>query len=131
MLEEEGYIVRTNHGLKLTPKGIRKIGDKTLREIFQMLNKSHWGNHNTTIRGSQDDQLKETKKYEYGDPMNVNINETLLNTLEKRKKNTPLKIAPKDFSVHQVEFSTASETALLIDVSYSMLMNDTLHANKK
>jgi len=40
MLEEEGYIVRTGHGTRLTPKGIRKIGDKALREIFQMLNKS-------------------------------------------------------------------------------------------
>ena len=131
VLEEEGYIVRTNHGLKLTPKGIRKIGDKALREIFQMLNKSRWGNHNTAVRGSQGDRLEETKKYEYGDPMNVNISETLLNALEKRKKGAPLKIAPEDFSVHRVEFSTASETALLIDVSYSMLMNDALHAGKK
>ena len=131
MLEEEGYIVRTNHGLKLTPRGIRKIGDKALREIFQMLNKSRWGNHNTAVRGSQGDRLEETKNYEYGDPMNINISETLLNALEKRKKGAPLKIAPEDFSVHRVEFSTASETALLIDVSYSMLMNDALHAGKK
>src|ERR671922_1756049 len=43
MLEEEGYIVRTSHGTRLTPKGMRKIGDKALREIFQMLNKSRWG----------------------------------------------------------------------------------------
>ena len=131
MLEEEGYIVRTGHGLKLTPKGMRKIGDKALREIFQMLNKSRWGNHNTVARGSQGERLEETKKYEYGDPMNVNISETLMNALEKRKPGEPLKIAPEDFSVHRVEFSTASETALLIDVSYSMLMNDALHAGKK
>src|SRR5437870_12400525 len=45
MLEEEGYIVRTGHGTRLTPKRIRKIGDKALGEIFQMLNKSSWGNH--------------------------------------------------------------------------------------
>src|SRR5574342_309569 len=36
MLEDEGYILRTGHGLKLSPKGMRKIGDKALREIFQM-----------------------------------------------------------------------------------------------
>ena len=131
MLEEEGYIARTSHGLKLTPKGMRKIGDKALREIFQMLNKGRWGNHNTAARGSQGDRLEETKKYEYGDPMNVNITETLLNALEKRKPGEPLRIAPEDFSVQRVEYSTASETALLIDVSYSMLMNDALHAGKK
>jgi len=131
MLEEEGYIVRTSHGLKLTPKGMRKIGDKALREIFQMLNKGRWGNHNTAARGSQGDRLEETKKYEFGDPMNVNITETLMNALEKRQRGEPLRIAPEDFSVQRVEYSTASETALLIDVSYSMLMNDALHAGKK
>ena len=47
-LEDEGYILRTNHGLRLTPKGMRKIGDKALREIFQMLNKGRWGNHATS-----------------------------------------------------------------------------------
>jgi uncharacterized protein with von Willebrand factor type A (vWA) domain len=131
LLEDEGYIARTGHGLKLTPKGIRKIGDKALREIFQMLNKSRWGNHNTSARGSQGERLEETKKYEYGDALDISIGETLLNALEKRKKGASLEIAPDDFSVHRVEFSTASETALLIDVSYSMLMNDALHAGKK
>jgi uncharacterized protein with von Willebrand factor type A (vWA) domain len=131
MLEEEGYIVRTNHGLRLTPKGMRKIGDKALREIFQMLNKGRWGNHSTSLRGSQGDRLEETKPYEFGDPLNVNIGETLLNALEKRKKGEKLSIAPEDFSVQRVEYSTVSETALLIDVSYSMLMNDALHAGKK
>jgi uncharacterized protein with von Willebrand factor type A (vWA) domain len=130
-LEDEGYILRTNHGLRLTPKGMRKIGDKALREIFQMLNKSRWGNHNTSLRGSQGERLEETKQYEYGDPMNVNVGETLLNALERRKQGEKIKIAPEDFSVNRVEYSTVSETALLIDVSYSMLMNDALHAGKK
>jgi uncharacterized protein with von Willebrand factor type A (vWA) domain len=131
MLEEEGYILRGSHGLRLTPKGMRKIADKALREIFQMLNKSRWGNHNTSVRGSQGERMEETKLYEFGDPMNVNISETLLNALEKRKKGEPLRIHPEDFSVQRVEYSTVSETALLIDVSYSMLMNDALHAGKK
>jgi uncharacterized protein with von Willebrand factor type A (vWA) domain len=130
-LEDEGYILRTDHGLRLTPKGMRKIGDKALREIFQMLNKGRWGNHATSDRGSNGDRMEETKQYEYGDPLNVNIGETLLNALEKRKKGEPLRLAPEDFSVHRVEYSTVSETALLIDVSYSMLMNDALHAGKK
>jgi uncharacterized protein with von Willebrand factor type A (vWA) domain len=131
MLEEEGYILRGSHGLRLTPKGMRKIADKALREIFQMLNKSRWGNHNTSLRGAQGERMEETKLYEFGDPMNVNISETLLNALGNRKPGEPLRIHPEDFSVHRVEYSTVSETALLIDVSYSMLMNDALHAGKK
>ena len=131
MLEEEGLVVRTSHGLKLTPKGMRKIGDKALREIFQMLNKNRWGEHATSLRGAQGDRLEQTKKYEYGDPLNMNIGETLLNALEGGGRGVPLRIRPNDFSVHRQEFSTDSETVLAIDVSYSMLMNDALHAGKK
>ena len=131
MLEEDGYLVRTGQGLKLSPKGMRRIGDKALREIFQMLNKNRWGDHNTTLRGLQGETLEDTKKYEYGDPLNVKIGETLMNALERGARGVPLKIGPEDFSVHRQEFSTDCETVLLIDVSYSMLMNDALHAGKK
>ncbi len=131
MLEEEGYLVRTAQGLKLSPKGMRKIGDKALREIFQMLNRNRWGEHTTSLRGLQGDRLEETKKYEYGDPLNVKISETLMNAMERGSHGVPVRIGPEDFSVHRQEFSTECETVLLIDVSYSMLMNDALHAGKK
>src|SRR6266550_3075321 len=135
---EAGQILSQLRGLERFLRwGQRGMGDPSelnleeLREIFQMLNKGRWGNHATSSRGSQGDRMEETKEYEYGDPLNVNIGETLLNALEKRKKGEPLRISPEDFSVHRVEYSTVSETALLIDVSYSMLMNDALHAGKK
>jgi uncharacterized protein with von Willebrand factor type A (vWA) domain len=131
MLEEDGYLVRTGQGLKLSPKGMRKIGDKALREIFQMLNKNRWGDHNTTVKGLQGETLEETKKYEYGDPLNVKITETLMKALERGARGVPLKIGPEDFTVHRQEFSSDCETVLLIDVSYSMLMNDALLAGKK
>jgi uncharacterized protein with von Willebrand factor type A (vWA) domain len=131
MLEEEGYIIRTGHGMRLTPKGMRKIGDKALREIFHMLNKNRWGDHSTSARGSQGEQLEQTKAYEFGDPLNVNISETLMNALESGNRGVPVRLRPEDFSVHRNEFSTDSETVLCIDVSYSMLMNDALHAGKK
>jgi uncharacterized protein with von Willebrand factor type A (vWA) domain len=131
MLEEEGYIIRTGHGMRLTPKGMRKIGDKALREIFHMLNKNRWGDHSTSARGSQGEQLEQTKPYEFGDPLNVNISETLMNALESGNRGVPVRLRPEDFSVHRNEFSTDSETVLCIDVSYSMLMNDALHAGKK
>jgi uncharacterized protein with von Willebrand factor type A (vWA) domain len=131
MLVEEGLLVRSDEGLKLSPKGMRKIGDKALREIFHMLAKQRWGNHQTTTQGSQGEKLENTKKYEYGDPLNVNISETLLNAVENRAREIPVKLEPGDFTVYRNEFTTNTETVLLIDVSYSMLMNDALHAGKK
>ena len=90
-LEDEGYILRTNHGLRLTPKGMRKIGDKALREIFQMLNKGRWGNHTTSSRGSKATAWRRPNNTSMAIRMNVNIGETLLNALEKRKKGEPLR----------------------------------------
>ncbi|MFQ5683063.1 MAG: VWA domain-containing protein [Candidatus Binatia bacterium] len=130
-LEDEGYLVRTEQGLRVSPRGMRKIGDKALREIFQLLNKNRWGEHRAPRKGIQGEKLEESKKYEYGDSLNLKISETLLNALAGSRQRPPLKIEPKDFSVHRHEFSTDSETVLLIDVSYSMLMNDALHAGKK
>ncbi len=131
MMVEEGYLMRSGEGLKLSPKGIRKIGDKALREIFQVLNKNRWGGHNIFQRGQQGDRLEETKRYTYGDPLNVKISDTLMNALRGGASGVPVKIGPQDFSVYRHEFSTDTETVLLIDVSYSMLMNDALHAGKK
>ncbi len=131
MLEEQGYLMHTIEGPKLTPKGIRKIGDRALREIFQMLNKNRWGDHPSSAKGVQGEKLEETKRYEYGDPLNVNISETLLNAIGRGDNGVPLTISPRDFSVHRHELCTDSETVLLIDVSYSMLMNDALQAGKK
>lgn len=131
MLVEEGYLARTDEGLKLSPKGMRKIGDKALREIFQMLNKSRWGSHQTSAFGSQGERLETTKPYEYGDPLEVNISETLLNSVYAQGRGCPVQIRPRDFTVYRQEYSTNTETVLLIDVSYSMLMNDALHAGKK
>jgi uncharacterized protein with von Willebrand factor type A (vWA) domain len=130
MLVEEGLLVRSDEGLKLSPKGMRKIGDKALREIFHMLQKNRWGKHQTLTQGSQGEQLEATKKYEYGDPLNVNISETVLNAVEG-DNHIPVEIEPHDFMVYRNEFTTNTETVLLIDVSYSMLMNDALHAGKK
>jgi uncharacterized protein with von Willebrand factor type A (vWA) domain len=63
--------------------------------------------------------------------MNVNIGETLMNALENGGRSVPLKVGPRDFAVHRQEFSTDCETVLLIDVSYSMLMNDALHCRQE
>jgi uncharacterized protein with von Willebrand factor type A (vWA) domain len=110
---------------------MRKIGDKALREIFQVLNKNRWGGHNTAKQGNQGSMLEETKKYEFGDPLNVNISETLKNAMQKGNRGVPVAIGPDDFAIQRQEFATDTETVLLIDVSYSMLMNDALHAGKK
>ena len=131
MMVDAGYLVRTGSGLRLSPKGMRQLGDKALKEIFQLMNKNRWGQHASAKTGNQGMRLEDTQAYEYGNPLNIDIRKTLMQSLEDGRTGVPVQIEPKDFHVYQHEFSTDTETVLLIDVSYSMLMNDALHAGKK
>jgi len=131
MMVDEGYLMRTGSGLRLSPKGMRRLGDKALKEIFQLMNKNRWGQHTSTKTGINGTRLEESKPYEYGDPLDLDIRQTLMKAVEEGRGSIPVELEPRDFQVHRNEFSTNTETVLLIDVSYSMLMNDALHAGKK
>src|SRR5437868_10963804 len=52
LLEEAGYITKRGNRYELTPKGIRKIGQKALQDIFQHLKKDQFGKHESRHRGS-------------------------------------------------------------------------------
>ena len=131
MMVDAGYLVRTGSGLRLSPKGMRQLGDKALKEIFQLMNKNRWGQHASAKTGNQGMRLEDAQPYEYGNPLNIDIRRTFMQALEEGRTGVPVRIEPRDFHVYQHEFSTDTETVLLIDVSYSMLMNDALHAGKK
>ncbi len=131
MMVDAGYLVQTGGGLRLSPRSIRQLGDKALREIFQLMNRNRWGQHASAKVGNQGMRLEETQRYEYGNPLDIDIRRTLVRSLEEGRTGIPVRIEPGDFQVYQREFSTDTETVLLIDVSYSMLMNDALHAGKK
>jgi len=131
MMVDGGYVVRTKAGLRLSSRGMRQLGDKALREIFQLMDKNRWGQHASAKVGNQGLRLEDAQPYEYGTPLNIDTRKTLAQALEAGRGGVPIQLEPQDFYVYQHEFSTDTETVLLIDVSYSMLMNDALHAGKK
>ena len=68
MLKDAGYITDDDQ-LNLTARGIRRIGQKAMREVFQQLKKDRIGNHDLDTRGAGGDLLGDTKTYEFGDPL--------------------------------------------------------------
>jgi len=83
MMVDEGYLMRTGSGVRLSPKGMRRLGDKALKEIFQLMNKNRWGQHTSTKTGSNGSRLEESKPYEFGDPLDLDIRQTLMNAVEE------------------------------------------------
>ena len=124
MLEEAGLLRNTGSGMQLTPAGQRKIGAKALRDIFKEMKKSLFGNHQAIVRGGSGDRLDETKTYEFGDPFQLDIGQTVKNAVIRQHQGVPVKIDPVDFEVYRTELLTRSSTVIMVDLSHSMELYD-------
>jgi uncharacterized protein with von Willebrand factor type A (vWA) domain len=124
MLEEAGLLRNTGSGMQLTPAGQRKIGAKALRDIFKEMKKSLFGNHQAILRGASGDRMDETKPYEFGDPFQLDIGQTLKNAVIRQHQGVPVQVDPVDFEVYRTEFQTRSSTVIMVDLSHSMELYD-------
>jgi uncharacterized protein with von Willebrand factor type A (vWA) domain len=131
ILEEAGYIQRKNGRYELTPRGMRKIGQKALHEIFSHLSKDRMGGHTTRKRGGGGERLEETKRYEFGDDFELDLQKTIMNSLQREHAGVPIKLKVDDFEVSQRETLTRTATVLMVDLSLSMFMNGRLQAAKR
>jgi uncharacterized protein with von Willebrand factor type A (vWA) domain len=124
LLEEAGWLRRTEAGLQLTPAGQRKIGAKALRDIFKEMKKSLFGNHQAVVRGAAGDRTDDTKLYEFGDPFYLDIGQTLKNAIIRRHTGVPVELDPADFEVYRTECLTRCSTVIMLDLSHSMELYD-------
>ncbi len=131
VLEEAGFI-RLNEGkYELTPRGMRKIGQKALKDIFSQLRKDQIGNHALNKSGFGVEREEETKPYEFGDPLWLNLQKTIMNALQRESQTPPLKLATSDFEVYRTQQLTSSTTVLMLDLSLSMPMFNNFEAAKR
>ena len=122
-LKEAGYLEGEDDNLKLTPRAIRKIADKALRDIFARLSRDRFGGHQIHRRGAGGDQTDETKAYEFGDPFLLDLRETVMNAVGRQGAGSPVRLAPDDFQVYRTELRTQAATVVMLDMSRSMLNN--------
>lgn len=131
MLEEAGYIQKKGKRWELTARGIRKIGQKALQDIFSKLKRDGFGRHISPFRGIGGERTEESKPYQFGDPFLLDLEQTLMNALHRRGTGTPVALEKEDFEVYRTEFVTQSSTVLMIDMSMSMIYNHCQPAAKK
>jgi uncharacterized protein with von Willebrand factor type A (vWA) domain len=131
LLEEAGLIRKDGERYELTPRGIRKIGQRSLEEIFSTLKRDAFGKHRADARGRGGDPTDELKTYEFGDPFLLDLPGTVRNAVFRGGAGTPVKLHPSDFEVYRTELVTQSATAILVDVSRSMLFRGCFLAAKK
>ncbi|HEX8733396.1 MAG TPA: VWA domain-containing protein, partial [Ktedonobacterales bacterium] len=112
-------------------RGMRRIGQKALQDVFAQLQKDAFGRHRLPERGFGGERDEQTKPYTFGDPFELNLERTVMNAINRNGAGTPVRLAKDDFEVYHTEHMTRSSTVLLIDMSWSMLMNDLWPSAKK
>jgi len=130
-LEEAGYIRWENNRYELTPRGMRKIGQQALQDIFTQLEKDRVGGHKLNLRGSGGERIEETKLYEFGDDFQLHLQKTIMNSIYREPGEPPVKLTPEDFEVYRTEEAARSATVLLLDLSLSMPMRGNFEAAKR
>lgn len=130
-LEREGLIRQKDGKLEVTPKGMRQIGSKALRDLFSRLAKDKLGQHQISPIGQGHERTYDTKPYEYGDPFNLDLHRTIRNALNRSGQGTPVRLSPEDFEIERTEHLTRSATVLMLDASYSMYRDDRWGPAKK
>ena len=130
-LKEAGLIEQTEGKLEMTPRGLRKIGEKALRDVFGALDKDRLGQHQVERIGVGHERTYDTKPYEYGDPFQLDLQQTLRNALKRDGSSIPIKLSAEDFEIEQTEHLTRSSTVLMLDLSLSMPMRDYFLPAKK
>jgi uncharacterized protein with von Willebrand factor type A (vWA) domain len=122
LIQKEGLIEEDGEGRwQVTPKGLRRVEQGALQDLFQTLQRDAAGKHDTPQKGSGTVRLEDSKPYVYGDPLaNLNLHETLKNAMIRQGGGTPIRIHADDYVVYETEYQTRCATVVLIDMSGSM-----------
>ncbi|HWE66602.1 MAG TPA: VWA domain-containing protein [Acidimicrobiales bacterium] len=123
-LADAGLIEQHGGRTELTPRGVRRLGQKALSDLFGQINKDRIGDHSTVSTGSGHDREETTKAYEFGDPLNLHLSTTVHNAVRRGGSGIPVRLTPDDFEVVETEALARSATVLLVDLSMSMPMRD-------
>jgi uncharacterized protein with von Willebrand factor type A (vWA) domain len=123
-LRRAGFLSDRGDGAELTPRAIRRIGAQALAEVYGALHKDRPGGHEIDARGAVRLRPDESRPFEFGDPLHLDIPRTLLNALRRRGAGSAAAGEPllrvEDFERFELDFETHATTVLLLDMSWSM-----------
>ena len=121
-LKDMGIIEEVNDMPVLTTRGVQRIRQDALRQIFTSLKKAPGGMHETPYTGTGVDRLSETKKWSFGDqPTNVDLTSTLTNAM-RRDGIEEFNLTEDDLEVYETEHMASCATVLMLDISHSMIL---------
>ncbi len=116
----ERYVDRNGTRLELTVRGIRRIAQRAMLDIFSSLQRSSFGGHAIRRNGVGGERLEDSRPYQFGDAFVINMGQTIMNAVQRTDGRTSIRLAPQDFEVYDAESTVRCTTVLLLDMSGSM-----------
>jgi uncharacterized protein with von Willebrand factor type A (vWA) domain len=126
-LMNQGFLDRSSDGSwRLSPKAMRQLGQAALRDVAQQLS-GRRGDRETRRAGAAGELTGATRPWAFGDTEPWNVTRTLTNAVLRRAGTAadgPLDITVDDVEVSETETRTQAAVALLVDTSFSMVMEN-------
>jgi len=107
---------------EITDKALDFLGFKTLKDLLASLGKSSFGRHDTREMATGVESHGATRRYEFGDTLNLDVNATLLSSIQRAGLKMPLDLDYQDLQVRQCEYQSSCATVLMLDCSHSMIL---------
>ena len=107
---------------EVTEKGLDFLGYKTLRNLLGSFGKSASGRHDTVYLSTGIEAAAASKRYEFGDTINLDVNTTLLSAIQRDGLKVPLNLEYQDLYVHQCDYQSSCATVVMLDCSHSMIL---------
>ena len=128
-LREQGYLTERS---ELSPKAVRRIGRTALRRVFAELDAGPRGDHDVHDAGAAGEFTGQSRAWEFGDEQPLDVVRTVGNAVRRglAEGTRSPGLRAEDFEVRETETRTRAAVALLVDQSFSMVMNDTWRAAK-
>ena len=106
----------------VTDKSMDFLGYKTLRDLLGGMGRANMGRHDTRYEAPGVETSGSSKSYEFGDTLNLDVNATLSNALQREGLSFPLNVDYSDLVIHQSEYQSSCATVVLLDCSHSMIL---------
>jgi len=120
-LEKMGLIRQEGDKFVGTPAGSRSVRDSVYERLFQGLSRGLAGRHAAPTLGPGTERVPSTRPWSPGDdPRDIDWNASLVRTALRGGEVSSL--SEDDLSTWETEAATSCATALLIDVSHSMIL---------
>ncbi|NKZ78917.1 hypothetical protein GTA28_18890 [Rhodococcus hoagii] len=122
-LQQQGFFDRAPDGQwRLSPKAMRQLGQAALRDVAGSL--AHRGGQRETRRaGSMGEPTGASRAWEFGDTEPWDVTRTLTNAILREPGRMPVRMTVADVEVAETEQRAQAAVALLVDTSFSMVMD--------